>query len=239
MRELSLKSQRIIKILSGITEAVYETPGAIEKLSNEAREKKDELIKDYESHDDRYFRKALTEHPIESFGFPRSSHMIGTASIPRHGDSPFFYELIGKKVMRLQNTVGSPSNALCVLYPENGYIGWHHNGNAPGYNILFSYTKDGDGHFKYYDREKDEVVYMYDKPGWNVKCGYYPHEKNEPKRVYWHAAATKSPRLSIAFVIPDRKIWFSMLDYVSEGDYDEEFLKSQGTLKELKNEGYA
>lgn len=238
MRELSLKSQRIIKILSGITEAVYETPGAIEKLSKEAREKKDELIKDYESHDDRYFRKALTEHPIESFGFPRSSFMANTSNLSRETDSKFFYDIVGKKITRLQNTVGSSRNALCALYPDGGYIGWHHNGNAPGYNILFSYSQDGDGYFKYYDREKDEIVYMHDKPGWNVKCGYYPSEKTEPNRVYWHAAATKKARLSIAFVIPDRKIWFSMLEYVSEGDYNEDFLKSQGPLKDLKNEGY-
>jgi len=237
MREVCLKSQRIKKILSGITDAVY-NPENLEKIVKSYIEKKDNLITEYSSVDDRYFKKAFKEYPIKEYSFPRAAKFTGTMSTNKdHGD-PFFFDLVNKKVLRLQNTLGAPQNALCVLYPDDGYIGWHHNGNAPGYNILFSYSQDGDGYFKYYDREKDEVIYMQDNPGWNVKCGYYPYEKTEPNRVYWHAAATKKARMSIAFVIPNRDIWINVIEYITDGDYDEDYLKSQGAFHELKKEGY-
>lgn len=237
MKEVCLRSQRLTKILSGITEDVFKEEN-LKRLSEEAKrkERKDNLIADLHSASDEYFRKAL-KYPLKDFGFPRSTLGIGTLSTD--GDnSRFFHDLVSKKLMRLQNTVGSPQNALCMLYPDDGYIGWHHNGNAPGYNVLFSYSQDGDGYFKYYDKEKDEVVYMYDKPGWNVKCGYYPSEVKEPNRVYWHAAATKKARLSIAFVMFNRDMWINMIEYITDNDYDKQALESQGPLKDLKSNGY-
>lgn len=237
MKEVYLKNQRLIKILSGITEDVFNESN-LQRLSKEAqqRHKKDGLITELHPASDEYFRRAL-KYPIKDFGFPRAALGIGTLSTNSEG-SNFFYDLVSKKLMRLQNTVGSPQNALCMLYPDDGYIGWHHNGNAPGYNILFSYSQDGDGYFKYYDREKDEVIYMHDKPGWNVKCGYYPSEIAESDRVYWHAAATKKARLSIAFVINNRDMWVNMIEYVTENEHDKKFIESQGPLKDLKANGY-
>jgi hypothetical protein len=237
MKEVCLKNQRLIKILSGITDDVFQEEN-LKRLSEEAirKERKDNLITDLHSETDEYFRRAL-KYPLKDFGFPRGTLGIGTLSTD--GDSSrFFHELVAKKLMRLQNTVGSPQNALCMLYPENGYIGWHHNGNAPGYNVLFSYSQDGEGYFKYYDKEKDEVVYMYDKPGWNVKCGYYPSEVNEPKRVYWHAASTKKARLSIAFVINNRDMWVNMIEYITNNEHDKSAIESQGPLSHLKSNGY-
>jgi hypothetical protein len=237
MKEVCLKSQRLTKILSGITEDVFKEEN-IKRLSEEARrkEKKDNLITDLHSVDDAYFRKAL-KYPLKDFAYPRAALGIGTISTDSDMSS-FFHELVAKKLMRLQNTVGSAQNALCMLYPDDGYIGWHHNGNAPGYNVLFSYSQDGDGHFKYYDKEKDEVVYIYDKPGWNVKCGYYPSEVKEPNRVYWHAASTKKARLSIAFVINNRDMWVNMIEYITNNEHDKSAIESQGPLNHLKSNGY-
>ncbi len=237
MKEVCLKSQRLTKILSGITEDVFKEEN-LKRLSEEAirRERKDSLITDLHSASDEYFRKAL-KYPLKDFGYPRGALGIGTLSTDSES-SRFFHDLVAKKLMRLQNTVGSPQNALCMLYPDNGYIGWHHNGNAPGYNILFSYSQDGEGYFKYYDKQKDEVVYMYDKPGWNVKCGYYPSETKEPNRAYWHAAETKKARLSIAFVMFNRDMWINMIEYVTENDFNRAELEAQGPLKDLKDNGY-
>lgn len=238
MREICLRNQRMLKILSGITETVFEENN-LKRLSEEASKirRTDKLIQEFDPWEDSYFRRALML-PIKDFGYPRSTFGVGTLSIASH-HSNFFHNIIGKKLMRLQTTIGAPQNALCMLYPKSGYIGWHHNGNAPGYNVLFSYSQDGKGYFKYYDKDKDEVVYMYDKPGWNVKCGYYPSEVQEPKRIYWHSAYTENERLSIAFVINNRDMWINMIEYITDNDFDREFIQSQGPLKDLKKHGYA
>lgn len=240
MREVYLKSQRLTKILSGITEEVFKKEN-LSVLSKEAHDISERLnkknpIDNLHPSSDEYFKIAL-KHPIKDFAYPRAALGIGTLSTNSHS-SNFFYSLIGNKLMRLQNTLGAQANALCMLYPDEGYIGWHHNGNAPGYNVLFSYSQDGDGYFKYYDKEKNEVIYMYDKPGWNVKCGYYPSEVREPKRVYWHAAYTKKARLSIAFIIDNRDMWINMIEYITDNDFDRNHLQAQGPLKDLKMNGY-
>lgn len=235
MREVSLKNQRIIKILSGITDVTYEKE-TLDKLCKDSRELKDKLITNEHGASDAYLKRAK-KYPVKDFGFPRCSLGIGTG-VYETRDSEFFHQKIAKKVLRLQKTLGAQNNALIMLYPENGYIGWHHNGNASGYNILFSYSMDGDGYFSYYDKDKDEIIKMQDKPGWNVKCGYYPCQRNDHDRVYWHAAYTNSPRLSIAYIINNRELWSNMIEYISEGDFDREFVQGQGPLKDLKNNGY-
>lgn len=228
MREIYLSNSRLEKILYSITDVVYE-PSNLKSILENTSKKEDNLITDIPSIDDSYLYEAKKQFKVEDYGFPR-----GACLCPLTESSAYPEKLI----IRLQNTLGAQYKALAVVYPENGFIGWHHNGNAPGYNILFSYSSDGKGYFKYYDYLKDEIVYLHDKPGWNVKCGYYPDQHKEPNRVYWHAASTQSPRLSIAFVIPHREMWISMLEYITGGDYDQNYLKAQGTVEELKTEGY-
>lgn len=227
MREICLKNQRLQKILSGITDSVFEQNN-LETIMKRCEDLSDNLITDSHPASDEYFHKAKNDYTVEQFGFPRAKNFGQLNDI----------EEIEKPIRRLQKTLGARSKALSVLYPKDGFIGWHHNGNAPGHNILFSYSTNGNGHFKYYDYDKSEIVYMYDKPGWNVKCGYYPDELKEPDRVYWHAAATEEPRISVAFIVPHREMWISMIDYITDGDYDKDYLKSQGEYEVLKSEGY-
>lgn len=235
MREVTLKNSRLQGILSSISDVVFDDKN-LSKLSQRQIHKGDDLIQDLHPASDEYFTKAR-QLPIQDYNYPRSSLGTQTHAYER-GGSGFFHELVSKQLMKLQNTLGCQSNALCMLYPDDGYIGWHHNGNAPGYNVLFSYSQDGDGYFKYYDKEKDKIIYMQDNPGWNVKCGYYPDERREPDRVYWHAAATKKARLSVAFIINNRDMWINMIEYITDGDFDRHYLEGQGPLGDLKNAGY-
>jgi hypothetical protein len=215
---------------------MFEDEETLNETCRIAKHKKCTMIKDHHGASDEYFREAL-RYPISDFGWPRALYSSTIHTRESQGFEKM-YQALHKKLEKIERFLGTHENALCALYPEDGYIGWHHNGNAPGHNILFSYSQDGDGHFKYYDKEKDEVVYMYDEPGWNAKVGYYPSEYREPDRVYWHAAFTKKPRLSIAFVIKNREMWKNMVDSVTMGDYDKDFIQSQGTMEELKSDGY-
>ena len=104
-----------------------------------------------------------------------------------------------------------------VYYPINGFMSWHNNWNAPGYNILLSHTKNGGGFFKYRDPKTHEVIEMLDTPGWSCKVGYYGRGR-EPDKVYYHTAGTHEPRLTLGFVIPNIDMWRCMIEDISGKD---------------------
>ncbi|NBS71779.1 hypothetical protein EBT31_23120 [bacterium] len=107
---------------------------------------------------------------------------------------------------------GSRNNAVKMLYPKTGFMGWHHNANAPGYNILLSWSKEGKGYFRYQDPITKEIVTMHDTPGWTCKAGYYGSFK-EPDKIYWHCAnAEEEERLTLGYIIPHEGMWQSMVD---------------------------
>ena len=64
-------------------------------------------------------------------------------------------------------------NGAGQYYPPGGYMSWHDNRNAPGYNILITWSEKGDGFFRYYDMDKNTIETMLDRPGWTAKVGYY------------------------------------------------------------------
>jgi len=113
--------------------------------------------------------------------------------------------------------LGARNQAVNVYYPEKGFMGWHNNWNAHGYNILLSYSKDGNGFFRYRDPKTHEIVTMNDKLGWSCKVGYYGRGR-EPDKVYYHCAASNSPRLTLGFIIPDIEMWRSMIEDISGED---------------------
>lgn len=107
---------------------------------------------------------------------------------------------------------GSRNNAVKMLYPKGGYMGWHHNANAPGYNILLSWSKDGLGYFRYQDPVTKEHVTLQDKPGWTCKVGYYGAFA-DPSRVYWHcASAEHEERVTLGYIIPHEALWENMCE---------------------------
>lgn len=107
---------------------------------------------------------------------------------------------------------GSRNNAVKMLYPKGGYMGWHHNANAPGYNILLSWSKEGKGYFRYQDPITKEIVTMQDTPGWTCKAGYYG-PWNEKDRIVWHCAnAEHEERFTLGYIIPHEGMWQDMCD---------------------------
>lgn len=111
----------------------------------------------------------------------------------------------------LKLILSSPNCAVKMYYPKEGYMGWHNNHNAAGYNILLSYTKNGKGFFRYKDPITHEIITMNDDPGWTAKVGYYGTNK-EPDRLYWHCARAHEDRLTLGFVIPDKNMWEMMCE---------------------------
>lgn len=224
MQFIPLNNKRLNQLLDRVIERVYK-PEYVRVITN-ARPHQDTLQPDIYACSDEYLHKAF-KLPVTEYGFPRSAHGMGMKEVAPEIHQ--FFEPIQKLVEKIGLYIGTPTNALVMAYPDNGFIGWHHNGNAPGFNILMTYSQDGDGCFKYWDREKNEIITMPDQPGWTVKVGYYPSDrkKEERDKVYWHCAETKKQRISLAWVIDHRPMWENMINSITDGSFDTKVLAQQ------------
>ena len=85
-------------------------------------------------------------------------------------------------------------------YDPRGFVGWHSDGDIGGWYIMMTYNSQGQGFFRYYDKDTDSVVTMPDTPGWMVRAMELP---NDPERVFWHCAAADSPRFTFILLFKD------------------------------------
>jgi hypothetical protein len=143
-------------------------------------------------------------------GFPEKTYGIDLMKWTSNHES--LQKALLKLDIDLLSWSGSRNNAVKMLYPKGGFMGWHHNANAPGYNILLSWSKDGKGFFRYQDPITKEIITMQDTPGWTVKCGYYG-PWHEPDKIYWHCAnAKEEERFTLGYIIPHEGMWQDMID---------------------------
>lgn len=121
--------------------------------------------------------------------------------------------------------LGARNNAVHVYYPQGGWMGWHNNWNAAGYNILLSYNMvERGGFFRYRDPITRERITLYDpEKQWTAKVGYFGPKEKPDTVVYHCAAAPLGDRLTIAYVIPDEDLWKMMVEDISGEDFNDLF----------------
>lgn len=221
MDQILLKQKKLQGLLTSLTDE-FLNDTIIELCNQKKYIKKDDLIPE-EIHpcSAEYFNRARTKE-IRNYSFPRASRGISDGMLSPNDYTK--YDTIRSSMQKMVKYLGVTCNALSMIYPDNGYIGWHHNGNAPGYNILLTYSIDGDGNFKYYDYQTKDFVILQDNPGWNVRVGYYPDQNKFPEKVFWHCAETKKKRITVAFVINHKGMWTDLIEEISGGDYDKEII---------------
>jgi hypothetical protein len=116
----------------------------------------------------------------------------------------------------LMAMLSAKRNSLATVYPPGGFISWHHNANAPGYNIIFTWSENGKGWFKYKDPKTKEIVTMHDKVGWNCKMGYFG-SYHEPDKIFYHSAYTDCVRISIAYIFSQAEnFWKDVIEDIEE-----------------------
>ena len=150
--------------------------------------------------------------PVEKTGgegFPKYCHGVDMLTSIAPAEYMKRFVQVGED---LNHWFGAKHCAVQMYYPKNGYMDWHNNGNASGYNILISHSDNGDGYFRYQDPKTSEIIDLWDKPGWNIKVGYYGSHK-EPDKLVWHCARTfSSERITFGYVIPDKEMWEMMIE---------------------------
>lgn len=90
--------------------------------------------------------------------------------------------------------LGMAETASFSYYPPEGFVGWHTNANNVSHQLLFTWSENGDGYFRYYDNKKKKIITQPDKKGWQCKSLFFG-SKNKP---LWHCCYTKGPRLTFA-----------------------------------------
>jgi len=177
-------------------------------------EKKEDLDSGLYATSEEYLRKALKK-PVNDYGYP--IHMFAAVMediLPYDKLAPKEYR---DKCQELDDELicyfGARNNALRAYYPPDGYIGWHHNANACGHNIILTCNPEGDGEFESYNLKEDKIITYKDEKGWNAKVGYFGSFK-EPNKIYWHCARTRTPRLTMSYVIPNAYLWEGMVESI-------------------------
>ena len=184
------------------------------ELENSMSEDSKKRINDPSGHTTLDYLKQVLPIP-EQYGFPKSSYgvemMLGVGVCPTK-----FVRKAKDTNDALMEFFGARNNALQMYYPAGGYIGWHNNGNAHGYNIILSCNPEGDGEFEHYDHINNKLNVYKDEKNWNVKAGYFGNFK-EPDKLFWHCARTRSPRLTFSYVVYNENIWNDMVADIENG----------------------
>ena len=108
------------------------------------------------------------------------------------------HENIGDKILELYSNKYNYINSRGIfVYPKNGYCEWHTNYNRPGKRIYLVWAKeDNKSYFRYFDREKNEIITKYEKKGWQIN-DFEIFE--EPDKQFWHCVGSDTTRVSLGF----------------------------------------
>ncbi len=212
MRTLSKIHPALHKILDDFVDWFFQQD--LSQLKTRRRDDFKKNLSHIECTDRKYLEEALPTP--DRFGFPRDCYGVDMVIHNPNdlGNFPTYFDPVLRKLDDdLITFLGARNNALKMYYPPQGFIGWHNNGNAPGYNIVMSYSKTGEGSFYSYDLKTKEIIEYKDNPGWNVKVGYFG-KFSEPDKVYWHSARTECDRVTLSYIIYDKNIWDNMVDEI-------------------------
>lgn len=214
MKEISVRNEYFLGILTTYSDYIMNNAELLEELHDVNNIMEYDQAKEREFTDE--FLEELLDDPKSHNGFPgllkgfELDAYFGKYRFNQHEK-----DMIDDILFKMTRELGAHRNALCAYYPPDGGITWHNNFNAPGYNILFTYSRTGEGCFKYYDTETEEVVVMPDVGGvWTAKAGYYGGFEEDPKTWVWHMAETQCDRLTFAYVIPDKTLWEMMIEEI-------------------------
>jgi len=120
----------------------------------------------------------------------------------------------------IQTLLGTKANALATIYPPGGFISWHNNANASAYNLIFTWSENGDGYWKHIDPYTGEEVHVQDAPGWQCKAFYFGSYEDSPEDIVYHMASTDCWRMTLSYIF-DRRHKDYWEEVISEIEYDE------------------
>lgn len=195
MTEVVIRNKGLLEQLDGFIEEYFAIDG-YDNLENRLHSTQQALDNPEYFCGDEYLQLQLAKGDAHS-GFPEEhmAYPISTA-VRNHPDKFTTYR---DKVKReFAQELGAHSSALLNYYPPGGFVGWHTNWNSNAYQVLFTWSRTGDGYFKYRDPQTHEIVTIQDVPGWQCRH-YYFGRRDEPDYHCWHAAYAGCDRITLAY----------------------------------------
>lgn len=193
MNPVEINNERVLEVLDKATKLIHDEAYKSFKLNAPSEDA------------DRWVNREYLDYILglgkKHDGFPASSKSYNLLqAAAKDVKSEKHFDMVQGLKRELVTELGVRYNALFSIYPPGGYISWHNNQNAPGYNVLLTWSENGDGYWEHLDPVTNEVVRIDDVPGWQCKYGYYGSYIEGKEKVLYHAAATNCWRMTIAFV---------------------------------------
>ena len=190
MTEVVIRNEELLETLNGFVQEFYERGG---------HQRPDMWMQDEGDRGEYYtgekYRRECLASP-DLIGAPEKHFGQPVSKMVRV--DPSWEDYMQKVKYDFASQLGAHTSALLNFYPPGGYVGWHTNWDANAYQILFTWSIDGNGYFRYYDKSADKIVTIPDVPGWQCRH-YYFGAKEEVEDHCWHAAYTSSERITLAY----------------------------------------
>jgi len=117
---------------------------------------------------------------------------------------------------RLMEQLAVRHTAVATMYPPGGFISWHNNANANGFNLLFTWSETGEGKFSYIDQDKN-IIDLHDRKGeWVCRYGHFGKYEQTKYPIVYHAADTDCWRITVAFVFSAEEASGGLQDFIIE-----------------------
>ena len=223
LQDIKLNNPNIKAIFDEWTTFIFDRIDQIEKHYKLAYDEPSEGFGVTEEH-----RKDVMHRGDRHEGYPEHAKFIdlrpGHARL-KSSEGAELIEEVEKKYHWFNETMchelGSKRNALCVIYPKGGYVGWHNNANASAYNLICTYSTDGDGYWKHVNPKTKEIEEYPDVKGWQVKASYFgAYEERNPETLIYHTAqCTGGYRMTVSWIF-DREHQDWWLDAIEELESD-------------------
>lgn len=198
MAEVVIRNKDLLKTLDDTLDMFLEHKELCYELASNLQV--DVPVEEWEKYCQSEYLYELLENDLEHIGFPEKAYGFQVA--PGAAVRPDVFEPLKQWTKHtLPMLFGARSNSLTSFYPPNGFVGWHTNWNAHGYQIIITWSETGDGYFSYYDAVHDEIITEPDVAGWQARW-YRFGRKDEPDHHFWHTAWTNCPRFTLAFKFP-------------------------------------
>jgi hypothetical protein len=152
-------------------------------------------------------------------GFPEKlrgySMKLDINQNPKFSDS-----IINKQYLKinekLQHILSTKHNALCAVYPPEGFIAWHNNANASAYNLIFTWSENGNGYWKHVDPYTGKDVIVPDVPGWQCKAFYFGAYEDKQEDIVYHMASTDCWRMTVSYTFDriHKQFWEDVIEEI-------------------------
>jgi hypothetical protein len=210
MKIIEIRNAELLSILDDMVTLFRHTyaPERTNNLLGDLKHNSNDWISDE-------YRDKIIAMGTEHIGYPANARSHALKPDHYNGDNPQYRKDFLEFDERIKTELGISTNALSQLYPPDGFIAWHNNADAKGYNLIFTWSETGDGWFKYIDENGEEVT-VKDKKGWSCKAGYFGDYIDG--NVCYHAAWTNCWRMTHSFVVSkDKGFWLDCIEHI-EGE---------------------